>query len=75
MESTEYSPESYTQATWLGAEAAFKGELVEPVDVPEPEPHPNEVATLEAARAGLYPVQEEGDDPLDAVGARDVQQA
>jgi hypothetical protein len=52
---TEYRPEDYTLATWLGAEAVYKGEPLDlAVDVPAPAPHPNEVATREAVKAGVY---------------------
>lgn len=62
----QYTPEQYTLATWRGAEAAFKGELKEPDDAgPPPEPHPNDIATREAVKQGIYSAEDVGVEPSD----------
>jgi hypothetical protein len=69
------SPSDYLIRSWLDAEATHtKGG--EPIEVIGPAPHPNEIATRQAAEAGLYPVVHDEDgneiDPLTVVGAHDA---
>jgi len=70
------APEDYLVRSWLNAEATHLHGGVEPVAAPIPEPHPNEIATRQAAEAGLYPVVHDEDgneiDPLTVVGAHDA---
>lgn len=57
----QYTPELYTLSTWLGAEAAWKGELPEPADAgPPPPPDPGAIATREAVEAGIYTAADVG---------------
>lgn len=61
------TPEDYTLLSWLGAEQGWKG----PVEVISPAflPHPNEVATREAVKAGIYTAEDVGVHVLSDKGA------
>jgi len=68
-------PEDYLIRSWFNAVADHTTGGV-PVEVQGPPPHPNEIATRQAAEAGLYPVVHDEDgneiDPLAVVGAHDA---
>lgn len=54
------TPEDYLLRSWCDAEQGLHKGAVEPTNVPDPEPHPNEVATRKAVEAGIYAADHAG---------------